>query len=366
MKNTVYMILLIIVSGISFLTGCSEDEPVITQQNPVQTEKGYGAFILCAGNEQYPPERYLAYYDINSDSLNLNILQTGQQLPQTPTTMEYSNGILYTPISTNVFPVNPRIITIGAWGETKGNIIMEKYPETKVGALQPFNSYLAVTYYPDNSFYGTLEIRNKNSYEWLFRYPNIKSYISAIRYLNNKLYLLISEVNNIYADSSLAVVEPFNESVTKIPLRKHPNGLVVTNEGKLIAACSGSSNMLYHIDPGTMTKTDSVISNNGFQNRLRYNSGNSMVYFISKDDKIIKYIPSSKTFVVFINNDLSSEGYAITGYNIDQYTGKHYVLYTNVNSYKPGKLRVYNSSGFFEKMFNTPKTPVDVIIEKEP
>lgn len=351
------------------ISSCSEDDPSPTQQVPVITEKEYGAFVLCSGNDQYPPERYLGYYDINKNTFKLNVFRQGDQFSKYPVSIAYSNGQLY--VSTSAFnnTAFPKLFVLHAWGENKGNVIREESPSFKVGVVLPFGSNIAVTYWPD--YYlpigsGTMEIRNINSYSWLYNYQEMGSFISSIEYYNSKLFLLFSNINSLNIDSSLASVTPFENNLTKVSLRSKPTGMIITNAGELIVACSGSSNMVYHIDPGTLTKTDSTILNGGFNNKLRYYSGSPFVYYISKDDKIMKYNPASKTSVVFLNNEISTEGYSISGYNIDKYTGKHYVLYSNINAYKPGKLRIYSQNGFFERMFDTGKSPIDIIIEKQP
>jgi len=355
-----------IILGFAFvILGCGEDDIPVKQQDPVVAEKEYGAFIISAGNDQYPPERYLGYYDIKNDSFSLNILAQGQ-FPQYPNSLLYSNDVLFCPITSEYFPINPRMLKIGAWGKIKGSTLMESFSYHKVSTSFVFGNFLAVTYLPEDPMeIGTLEIRNKYSYDWIYGYNELKSRVTAIEYSNDRLFLLLTGYNNITVDSSLAAVKPFEPGISKIPLRDKPAGMVITTDGKLIIACSGSSNMVYHVNPETLVKTDSAVLSGGFANRLRIYKENSLIYYISKNDKIMKYIPATRTSTVFLNNELAGEGYSISGYNVDPYSGKHYVLYTNINTYKPGKLRIYSSSGFFERMFTTAKTPVDVLIAKQ-
>ncbi len=348
-----------------FIIACGEDDVPVKQQDPGVVEKEYGAFVICAGNDQYPPERYMGYYDINNDSFSLNILAEGQ-LPQSPNSVLYSNGVLFCPIASDYYPGNQLMLKFRAWGESKGSTIMQIYTNHKISSSLVFGNYLAVSYLPGDPLEGgTLEIRNKNSYDWLYRHRETKSRITAMEYYNNRLLLLLTGYNNIGVDSSLAALVPFEEGITKIDLRDKPTGLVLTSDGKLIVACSGVSNMVYHVNPENLVKTDSSVLNGGYASRLRIYKENSLVFYISKNDKIMKYVPATQTSSVFLNNELAAEGYNISGYNVDPYSGKHYVLYTNINTYKPGKLRIYSSSGFFEKMITTGKTPVDVVIAKQ-
>lgn len=345
--------------------GCGEDDVPVKQQDPVVVEKEYGAFVVCAGNDQYPPERYLGYYDIKNDSFRVNILAQGQ-LPQSPNTLHYSDGVLFCPISSEYYPTNQMMFKLGAWGETKGSTLMQIYTNHKISSSLVFGNYLAISYLPGDPLEGgTLEIRNKFSYDWLYRHNETRSRIAAMEYYNNRLFLLLTGYNNTGVDSSLAALKPFEAGLSKVSLRDKPSGIVLTQDGMLVIACSGSSNMVYHVDPETLVKTDSSALSGGFANRLRIYKENSLVFYISKNDKIMKYVPATRTSTVFLNNDLAADGYTISGYNIDQYTGKLYVLYANINTYKPGKMRIYSSSGFFERMIITGKTPVDVVIAKQ-
>lgn len=366
MRKVNLLLLGLFMASISLvIPGCGEDEVPVKQQDPVVVEKEYGAFVICAGNDQYPPERYMGYYDIKKDSFSLNILAEGQ-LPQSPNSVLYSNGVLFCPIASDYYPGNQMMLKFRAWGESKGSTIMQIYTNHKISSSLVFGSYLAISYLPvDPLENGTLEIRNKNSYDWLYRHKDIKSRITGMEYYSNRLFLLLTGYNNIGIDSSLAALVPFEEGISKVSLRDKPAGIVVTGDGKLVVACSGSSNMIYHIDPETLVKTDSSILSGGFANRLRIYKESSLIYYVSKNDKIMKYIPATRVSSVFLNNDLAGEGYNISGYNIDPYSGKLYVLYSNINTYKPGKLRIYSNSGFFERMITTGKTPVDVVIAQQ-
>lgn len=157
------------------------------------------------------------------------------------------------------------------------------------------------------------------------------------------------------------MLNPPDTNTVRTRLSGSPCGINLINGNRLLVGCKGQNSKIYYINPDNLAITDSVNCANGFEKIFRNDKNNIYSYFISTDDKIIKFNPVQKTFSVFVNNSFSNDNYIISGYNIDPISGKHFILYSNRGDYYGGKLQIYSSSGFLEKTIAIGKKPVQIV-----
>lgn len=347
------------------IVSCSDDEIIVTPENPPEPQSFYGAFILCQGSESYPQERYIGFYDLLKEEYELNIYKPGL-LPYAPRSIMYHNGSLYISNSALAVYSQSKILKVGAWGSEQGTLLVEQNKLYAPNLLFSFNDHFGLTFfYPQESFTGTLEFMDPGNIGVVTEFPNIKGYITDHVYYNNKLYLTSSTYNTEYRDSSLISISLPDTSLSRVALGGKPGALILLNNNMLLAACTEGISTFYYVNPATLQKIDSVSYQNGFKKELVFDHNRNYIYFISADDKIVKFNPVQKTFSTFINNPFSSDNFIFNSINFDPYSGKLYVLYSSNSTYVPGKMQIYSSQGYFEKNLTIGKNPIQIVFAKE-
>lgn len=356
--------ILLLALSVLFIPSCSEDEaPVsVSPVNPPGNSY-YGAFVLCQGAEVYPQERYLGFYDINSGEYHFNIYRQGI-LPLYPRSMVYSSGNIY--ISCSYAYSSPsKLLKINAWGENQGKTSAELDKLYNPNLLMKFGDKIAMTYmYPVENYLGTFETFSQNLPGDVSHYSNIKDYITSMYSMDGKVYLTSSYYSDNLRDSSLLCIVPPDTSVRRLKLSGKPAGIVRLADNRLLIGCGGYRSIFYFVDPVTFLKTDSVLCPGGISRSIVSDLSSTYTYFISEDDRIVKFNHSQKTFSTFLNNNFAGENYMFSGVNIDPYSGKFYVLYSSRGEYHGGKMQIYSSSGFFERTLAVGKKPVQVLFSK--
>lgn len=356
---------LVLVLLMIFISSCSDDEVIVTPENPPEPETLYGAFILCQGTESYPQERYIGFYDILKDEFNLNIYEPGL-LPNAPRSMFYKNGSLYVSTSTFVNYSQSKVLQVSAWGSDQGKLLVDQNKFYTPNLLFAFDDHIGLTYfYPQENFTGTLEFMDPGNIGIITEFPNIKGFITDHVYYNNRLYLTSSTYSPSYRDSSLISILLPDTTTSRVLLGGKPGALELLNNNMLLAACYGGRSAFYYVNPANLQIIDSAFYQNGFKKDLVFDLNRNYIYFISADDKIVKFNPVQKTFTTFIINPFSSESYVFSSINFDPYSGKLYVLYSSSSTFLPGRMQIYSSQGYFEKTINTGKNPVQIVFSKE-
>ncbi|NOS85522.1 MAG: hypothetical protein HOP31_10315 [Ignavibacteria bacterium] len=348
-----------------FISSCSEDEVIVTPENPQEPETLYGAFVLCQGTESYPQERYIGFYDLLKEEYELNIYKPGL-LPYAPRSIIYHNGSLYISNSTLMVYSQSKVLKVGAWGSEQGTLQLEQNKFYVPNLLFSFNDHIGLTYfYPQESFTGTLEFMDPGHIGVVTEFPNIKGFITDHVYYDNKLYLTSSTYSPEFKDSSVISISLPDTSVSKVYLGGKPGALILLNNNMLLAACTEGISTFYYVNPATLQKTDSVTYQNGFKKDLVFDHNRNYIYFISADDKIVKFNPVQKTFTTFISNPFSADNYIFNSINFDPHSGKLFVLYSSNSTYVAGKMQIYSSQGYFEKTLTIGKNPIQIVFAKE-
>lgn len=349
-----------------FLSSCSYDDEIVnnTGSNPPPNDTNYGAFVINDGYYNVF-DKCLGYYSFNEGTYNYNIYKNGY-LPDYSREIIYDDGSLYITSSDNGLTGNSRVLKISAWGEDQGKLLMNQTKDHKVNKIFNFNGLFGLTYFYGYYFNtGTFETFHRDHFELINLFSNVNTFITDAAYIGDDIFLLNSVYNNNQnSESSLYKISPPDTAIQKINLSGKPAAIKIHNNKLIVASENGTSDF-YYIDPAALQKTDSVTYNERFLKTLVNDKNSIYLFYLSADNKIMKFNPVSKIQTLFLNNPLVSENYSIANFNIDPYSGNVFVLFRKNNMVDPGKLQIYDPAGYLLATFITAANPSDLVFARQ-
>lgn len=330
--------------------GCDkEGNPIV----PINIATTKGAYILSEGGGS-PGSSTLSLYSVVKDSFYLNIFSGGTLGSFPDGLMLYNNSLFVT--EQGSFGGAGKIHKL----DTTGVVQQSSSPfGTNPYSFSILNSKVYVTNGPSSSV-SVLDLGNFS----LIKTITVGVYPQEIISLGGKVFVCNTSVFGGTRDSTVSVIDPLLDSViAKITVRKDPSSLAITNDGKLLIGCPGTSGYIYKVDPVSLAKLDSIVNLvDGFSKDMSLNSLAGDVFYISNNNNISKVNLSTKLSSTVITNTNPANSF-FYGYAYDEINSKHYVLDAR-NFVLSGHLYIYNSSGVSEKDFITGVAPRRVIFKR--
>lgn len=339
-KPIILLILIISVFGLS----CGDNS--VTNNSVVTTK---GVFILSEGS-MTPGSAKLSYYDNEKDLF----------IPS-----------IFNPVSLGLFP-DGLIITDGSLYITEqGNYnspgtiyktdMNGKVLDSKPVGTNPYSlAYMSGKIYVTNGPAGSVSVLDSglNTVKTITAgvYPQeITSYSGKVFVCNTSLY------GGPY-DSTITVIDANTDEVVKtLRVNRDPSSAAITNDGKLIAGCSGSDGKIFIFELLNFTITDTLTSPYGFSKDFSVDKLSKDVYFIGSSGDIVKLNLETRTFTKFIAAQSGSS--FIYGYAYDYVNTSHYLLDAK-NFTTSGTFSIYSASGVLQKSFATGIVPRRMAIYK--
>lgn len=331
-------------------SGCDRED--ITNPIVSDTEKN-GVYILGEGLFNNPGTANLSFYNQNSNNFTVNIFNPGE-LGNTPDGLIISGDELFITEQGNFGSAGKIYKT-----DTNGTVISSN----SVG-INPYSLAIANgKIYTTNGPAGNVSVVDKNSLATITTVA-VGVYPQEILSIGNKVFVCNTSVFMGVTDSTVSVIDAVSDLViATIKVRQSPSSLAVTNDGKLLVGCPGSSaeGMIYKIDPGNYTKLDSLAAGNGFGKDIAVDENTENIYFISDDNNIVRLNLVTKTSEIFITNTNPSASYFF-GYNFDSRKLKHYIADAK-NFTNNGSLYVFDGKGTLLSTFSTGVAPRRILIK---
>lgn len=334
-----YFLYLVCLSSIFHLAGCNRDEVV---NPPIFVNASEGAYILSEGVFT-PGTSGLSFFNATQDSFYTSIFKPAN-LGVTPDGLIiFNNNLFITEQGNN-----------GSQGkiyktDTVGRVLSFKDVGINPYSLTHTNNKLYVTNGPANN----VSVVNLNDLTTL-KTINVGIFPQEILSFNNKVFVCNTSLFGGASDSTVSVIDAVSDQVINtIQVRKTPSSLAITNDGKILIGCPGSSGtgIIYKVDPENFAKLDSFNTPAGFDKDLTVNKNNNDVFYISFTNNIIRLNLSTKINSIFIDKT-SSGGVFFYGYNFDHKNKIHYV--TDARNFSTnGNLYIYNETGNLIKTYTT-------------
>jgi hypothetical protein len=333
------------------IMSCNEDVPVTPE--PEGNDSVFsvnGVYVVCSGGglSYY---RELSYYDFDKNEYKENIYKNGfDYLPVLPTSVTYGNGFLF------ISNYWGSILKLSLLGDSIG---------VASGAFTSFiygyDNRLFVSYFQSIST-GSFAIRDQSDILTQHRVFSEPGYVSGVTYNGQFLYFTRSQCT-VSNDSTLVKYDQESGIVESIPLSRWAAGITISNSGNVIVGCKDPGNLIFKINADNLQILESVRVPDGFKGNLCSDNTRPEVFFISGNDKIIKYNHSTGVFSDFILNS-SQPQYYISAYLYDNTLKKHFAVFTGNQPNMKGLLKIYNFSGILERTYTTGVNPVGIVAAK--
>ncbi len=352
MKNLPVIFLLLVC--INYFSGCGRNDVV---NDPVITlTEVQGAYILGEGQFNVPGSALLSFYNPESVSLSPNIFHPGG-MGNSPDGLILSGSNLFITEQGNYGSAGKIYMT-----DSAGTVILSNDVGINPYSLAIANNKIYVTNGPANN----VSVVDKGSFSTIAT-VTVGLYPQEIFTIGNKVFVCNTSVYMGGTDSTVSVIDADADVViATIRVRQTPSSLAVTNDGKLLVGCPGSTatGIIYKIDPGNYAILDSFGIGNGFSSGfgkdIAVDVSSNDIYFISALNNIVKLNLATKLSELFIANTNSSSYFY--GYNFDSNKRLHYIADAK-NFVNNGSLYVYGGAGNLIGTFETGVAPRRILIK---
>ncbi len=335
--------LLVIISAMTLIS-CSDN--TVTNNNVITTK---GVFILSEGS-MTPGSAKLSYYDREKDSLYLNIFNPSN-LGLFPDGMIIYNDNLYITEQGNYNSPGTIYKT-----DMNGKVLDSKSVGTNPYSLTQMNGKFYVT----NGPAGTVSVLDAGLNT--VKTVNVGVYPQEITSNSGKVYVCNTSLYGGPYDSTISVIDANTDDVVKtLRVNRDPSAVAITNDGKLIAGCTGTDGKIFIFETLNFTLTDTLTSPYGFSKDFSVDKLSKDVYFIGSSGDIVRLNLETKTFTKFIAAPTGTS--FIYGYTYDYINTVHYVLDAK-NFTTSGSFSIYGASGSLIKSFATGLVPRRLVIYK--
>jgi len=350
MRKLLYCVILIL--SIVYSSGCNRDEII---NPPVEVNVFKGAYILSEGGASVGSSK-LSFYNLTDDIFEENI--TSITLGLFPDGLILDGKELFLCEQGN-FGSAGKVYKMDSNGVVKNSQSVGTNPFSLASA----NGKLYLTNGPANN----VSVVDKNNFNILAT-VNVGTYPQEIISIGNKVFVCNTSVFGGATDSTVSVIDAVSDLViATIKVRKTPSSLAVTNDGKLLVGCPGSSitGIIYKLDPDDYSKLDSFVINNspasGFDKDIAVDRNSNTIYFISFFNNIAKYDMVTRGHSVFINNfNIMDDFYY--GYNYDSKNKRHYIANAK-NFLVNGRININDENGINIRTYTTGIAPRRIVIK---
>jgi len=340
-----------LILSIAYLNGCNRDEII---NPPSEVNAFNGAYILSEGGFSAGSSR-LSFYNLADDVFTENI--TSNTLGLFPDGLILDDKELFLCEQGN-FGSTGRVYRM----DTNGVVKTFQSVGTNPFSLASANEKLYLTNGPANN----VSVVDKNNLN-IITTVNVGLFPQEIISIGNKVFVCNTSFGGA-TDSTVSVIDAVSDQVIhSIIVRKTPSSLEVTNDGKLLIGCPGSTatGIIYKFDPGNYSKLDSFVIGNGlasgFDKDISVDRFSNNIYFISNLNNIVKLDLATKSHSIFISNQNTSTTF-FYGYNYDNVNKKHYVA--DAKSFViNGSINIYDENGNSIRTFTTGIAPRRIVIK---
>ncbi|MBS1553149.1 MAG: hypothetical protein JST15_13870 [Bacteroidetes bacterium] len=352
MKKIIFIFF--VITGIFVIQGCERDEVIVNP--PSNNTSANGIYILSEGNGTAGSAK-LSFFNTTQNTFTDNIFSPGNL-------GLYPDGLLFA--DREVFIAEQG--NFGSAGkvyrlDSNGKILNSASVGTNPYSLAAANGKLYITSGPANS----VSVLNKSNLSYI-TVIGTGVYPQEVISIGNKIFAANNGAFGGVGDSTISVISAvFDQRIADIKVRQRPSSLAVTNDGKLLAGCTGSASegIIYIIDPQNYSILDSFIINNGsasgFDKDISVDKNSNNIYFISDLNNIVKLDLVTKSHSVFISNPNTQASY-FYGYSYDSNSKKHFIADAK-NFAVNGNLIVFDENGNKISTYTTGIAPRRIVVK---
>lgn len=310
-------VILIFTSYIFLLTigGCSREEIVGSNNNPIAINSKKGLYILSEGSMSVTGSSMLSFYDFDT-AFYQNIFRPGN-LGNASDGMIYDGSDILITEQGN-FNSAGKIYRIDTGGTVKQSQIVGTNPYS----LCTSNSKIYVTNGPANNV-SVLDFSSLATLKTI----NTGIYPQEILSFNGKVFVCNTSNWGGPYDSTVYVIDANADTViSRITLKREPASIALSRSNKILVGCYSITGYVFTIDPVTFAILDSVSlgATGGFARDISIDKNSDNIYFISFANEICRLNLSTKIAEIVIHNSNPASTYYY-GYIFDSKRKKHYI-----------------------------------------